>query len=76
MQDIDIKTLKERKNLLDMMTSMHSELSSKYRNISLVFEVSSIFISITLLVFLFVDNTFLTELGDQNKYFATNSGYS
>jgi hypothetical protein len=67
MQDVDIEILKERKNLIDMMTSMHSELSSKYRNISLVFEVSSIFVSITLLVFLFIDNTFLTELGIEIK---------
>jgi hypothetical protein len=63
MQDIDIEKLKERKNLIDMMTSMHSELSSKYRNISLVFDVISTSVSIILLVFLFIDNNFLNELG-------------
>jgi hypothetical protein len=59
----DIDTLKKRKNVIDMMTSMHSELSRIYRNRALVLDIIVVSFSIILLSSVFIDTNLLSEIG-------------
>jgi hypothetical protein len=63
MENDTFETLKKRKNVIDMMTSMHSELSRKYRNRSLALDIIVVSFSILLLSSVFIDPDLLSEMG-------------
>jgi hypothetical protein len=63
MEHIDLRELGKRMDLVDMMISMHSGLSSKYERQALFLDIILIIISIILLTFVFVDQSFLNNFG-------------
>ena len=63
MEQNEFDTLVKRKNVIDMMTSMHSELSRKYRNRSLALDVIVVTFSIILLSSVFIDPGLLNVMG-------------
>ena len=54
--------LEKRKDVIDMMVSMHAVLSSMYRNRAIIFDILLIISSIILLTFVFADQSYLSIL--------------
>jgi hypothetical protein len=63
MEKPNFEKLHKRKDVIDMMTSMHSELSSMYKTRVLILDVLLIIITIILLTFVFADQLFLINFG-------------
>jgi len=63
MEQIDIEYLYKRKNMIDMMVTIHSELSSMYRNRTIIWDILLMISTIILLTFVFVDQSYLSTLG-------------
>ena len=67
MERIDLEKLEKRKDLIDMMITMHSELSSMYKNRVSILDILLIILTIILLTFVFADQSFLSNLGIEEK---------
>jgi hypothetical protein len=63
MEQKEIDRLWKRKDNIDMMATAHSLLSHKYQNLVYLFDIPTIIGSVVLLVFVFIDNSFLVQLG-------------
>jgi len=63
MEKLDLEKLETRKDMIDMMLSMHSELSSIYKNRVIILDILLIILSIILLTFVFIDQSYLSNLG-------------
>jgi hypothetical protein len=63
MKKTELDKLEKRKGVIDMMVSMHSELSSMYKNRVRILDIVLIILSITLLTFVFADQAYLNSLG-------------
>jgi hypothetical protein len=63
MEKADLEKLDKRKNTIDMMVSMHSELSSIYKNRATILDIILIIISIVLLTFVFADHSYFNNFG-------------
>ena len=63
MEKTELGKLENRKGVIDMMTSMHSELSSIYRKKYFVSDVLITVSSIVLLTFTFTDQSLLNNIG-------------
>jgi hypothetical protein len=61
MKKTELEKLEKRKGMIDMMTSMHSELSSMYRKNIFVLDILLVILSIILLTFVFADQYLLTN---------------
>jgi hypothetical protein len=69
MHNINFKKLYSKKDRIDMMVSMHSEMASLYSFWSGFLDIISVLSSIMLLSFLFIDNTLITDLGINKNIF-------
>jgi hypothetical protein len=63
MERPELEKLYKRKDVIDMMASMHSELSSMYKTRSLILDILLIITTIILLTFVFADQSFLINFG-------------
>lgn len=63
MEKPNFEKLHKRKDIIDMMTSMHSELSYMYKTRMLILDVLLIITTIILLTFVFADQSFLVNFG-------------
>jgi hypothetical protein len=63
MEKADFEKLIKRKDIIDMMVSMHSELSSIYKKRIIILDIFLIISSIILLTFVFADQSYLCNLG-------------
>jgi len=61
MRNVDLEKLEKRKDVIDMMVSMHSELSSMYRKHIIILDVLIVILSIILLTFVFGDQYLLNN---------------
>jgi hypothetical protein len=61
MEKADLDKLERRKDVIDMMVSMHSELSSIYKKNITILDVLLVTLSIILLTFVFADQYLLTK---------------
>jgi hypothetical protein len=63
MEKTDLEKLEKRKDVIDMIVSMHSELSSTYKKRVIILDILLIILSIILLTFVFANQSYLSDLG-------------